>query len=56
MEWIIAVIVAVEIWYWFWWLPRNWRTNKECRDLLRSTSRLYGKDGIVWDEMRKGRL
>lgn len=26
----LFVILAVEAWYWLWWLPRNWKTNREC--------------------------
>jgi len=28
---ILGIIAVVEIYYWFYWLPRNWRNNKECR-------------------------
>lgn len=30
---ILGIIVVVEIYYWFYWLPRNWRNNKECQDI-----------------------
>lgn len=26
----LLAILAVEAWYWLWWLPRNWKTNREC--------------------------
>ena len=31
---MIGILAAVEVYYWFWWVPRNWRTNRECRDIV----------------------
>jgi hypothetical protein len=29
---VLGVFFAVEAYYWFWWLPRNWQKNRECLD------------------------
>jgi uncharacterized membrane protein YqiK len=53
---IVAVVVAIELYYWFWWFPRNWKKNRETQDLVFAAKTLYGKDGQVWQQARKGRL
>lgn len=30
---ILGIIAVVEIYYWFYWLPRNWRNNKDCQNI-----------------------
>ena len=30
---ILGIIAAVELFYWCYWLPRNWRNNRECQDI-----------------------
>lgn len=55
--WIfIAVVVLIEAYYWFWWLPRNWRKVPEAKNAVEGTKFLYGKDGKVWDMMKNGEL
>ena len=33
MRFFVAAVLAVEAYYWLWWLPRNWRGNQEARTL-----------------------
>lgn len=54
--WIAGIVIGIEVYYWFWWFPRNWRKNRQCRDLVLSVRELYGKDGLVTQQVRKGRL
>lgn len=37
MEYVITIIVLVELWYWFVLFPRMWRdeSNKEVNDIKR---------------------
>ena len=29
----IGVLLAVESYYWIWWLPRNWKNVEDCRNI-----------------------
>lgn len=40
--WILPLIV-VEVWYWCWWLPHNWRTSRECLDAAHALKAIYGR-------------
>lgn len=51
----LVILAAVEIFYWLWWLPRNWRQTREAKD-IEAWRTLYGKRGIVWRSMRRGQL
>lgn len=48
MKILIALFVLVELYYWLWWLPRNWRSNIEARNLVGGLKTVYGKNGIFW--------
>ena len=46
----LALLGLVEVYYWFWWLPRHWKSTREAEDFM-AAKRLYGKDGVVWKNM-----
>jgi hypothetical protein len=43
MDTLVAMLVVVEVYYWLWWLPRNWRRNREARELADGLRSIYGK-------------
>lgn len=51
----ITIILGIEVYYWLWWLPRNWKDTREAGD-IEAFKRLYGEDGDVWKLMKDGRL
>lgn len=28
---ILSIIAVIEVYYWFVWIPHNWRTDEECQ-------------------------
>lgn len=34
MKWFLLSLGAIELYYWCWWFPRNWRTNRECVEFV----------------------
>lgn len=53
--WIGVSVAVMEAYYWCWWLPRNWEKTREAED-IKALKSLYGKDGTVWQMMKKGDL
>jgi hypothetical protein len=48
-------VSVLELYYWCWWLPRNWEKTREAED-IKAIKSLYGKDGTVWQMTKKGDL
>ena len=39
---ILGIIAVVEVYYWFFWLPKNWQNNQECQDIKRYIDAVWG--------------
>lgn len=44
---LIVILTIIEIYYWVFWLPRNWRSSRECNEVVDVFKSIYGKDGIL---------
>lgn len=55
--WVVVMmsVLVFELVFWTWAI-RSKKTSREAQDLNFGLGVLYGKDGIVWDEMMNGRL
>jgi hypothetical protein len=31
IKWLLILLIAIEIYYWIWWLPRNWKKTGEAK-------------------------
>lgn len=51
----VGIIAIIEIFYWCYWLPRNWEKTREAAD-FRTLKKLYGRDGVIPNMMKKGEL
>lgn len=56
MIFILILLTIIEIYYWFYWLPRNINKFPEGRRLSEGCKSLYGKNGVVWDNIKRGEL
>ena len=43
MELWMYLILAIEAYYWFIWIPKNWKNNRECVDFVDTMKAVYGK-------------
>ena len=43
MELWMYPIIAIELFYWFVWIPKNWRNNRECVEFVDAMKVVYGK-------------
>jgi hypothetical protein len=41
---LITIIMLGEIYYWAYWIPKNWRSNNECVNLVDAISALLKGD------------
>lgn len=55
MIYFLGLLLAVEVYYWFWWLPRNWRDTREAADFT-ALRELYGQDGTIAKNIKDGHL
>ena len=53
---LIVAVIAAEVYYWFWWFPKNAHRLQEAKDFDDAMKTLYGKDGVIWEQMRKGEV
>lgn len=42
-----GLILVMEVYYWFWWLPHNWRNNRECRNAVDAIKFMMKNGGKV---------
>ena len=38
----VALIILAQLYYWFYWLPRNWRDVPDAVNLVFSAKEIYG--------------
>jgi hypothetical protein len=41
---LFSIIAIVEIYYWVYWIPKNWRSNNECVNLVDAINALLKGD------------
>lgn len=40
---LIGMLVLVELYYWFWWLPKNWKRVPDASNFVFAMKTIYGQ-------------